>query len=167
MVIDTNIIIDHLRTRQKTTSVFASLLNKRRLYISAVTVFELYRGANTEERREDIKKILRGIEVLPFDAKAAEIASNIMTHLEQNGLSIGIADIFIGATALSHKHCSHGPEEAPLPAVRQILRRQARPDHSRQRFPPGPEEAQAGSSAASGRPASGCRPSPSCHSSSG
>ncbi len=103
MVIDTNIIIDHLRTKERTVSVFASLLVKRQLYVSAVTVFELLHGAQTEAKKHDVQKILRGLEVLPFDEKIAELSAKIIQKLENEGQSIGIADVFIAATALLHR----------------------------------------------------------------
>ena len=103
MVIDTNIIIDHLRTKQRTTSVFASLLLKRRLYISTVTVFELFQGAQTEAKQQDVQKILKGLTILPFDEKIATLSAKLIRQLEQDGHNIGIADVFIAATALTHR----------------------------------------------------------------
>lgn len=103
MVIDTNIIIDHLRTKQRTASVFASLLGKRRLYISAVTVFELFQGARTEAKQQDVQKILKGLIVLPFDENAAALSAKLIRQLENDGQNIGVADIFIAATALTHR----------------------------------------------------------------
>ena len=103
MVIDTNIIIDHLRTKQRTTSAFASLLGKRKLYISAVTVFELYQGAQTEAKQQDVQKILKGLVVLPFNEPVAELSAKLIRHLDSEKQSIGIADVFIAATALANR----------------------------------------------------------------
>jgi len=52
MVIDTNIFIEHLRAKQKSTTKLVQLLNDgNRLFISSVTVYELYSGAITPKKQ--------------------------------------------------------------------------------------------------------------------
>lgn len=52
ILVDTSIIIDYLRTPNKAKSGFISLFQKRNpLFISSITVFELFNGA-TDNKKE-------------------------------------------------------------------------------------------------------------------
>ena len=79
---------------------------KDELKISSVVLFELLYGAEKSQRREinlaEINKLINGLEIVTFDAQAAEIAGKIRADLERAGKVIGINDIMIAATALAH-----------------------------------------------------------------
>ena len=55
MVIDTGIFIEHLLAKDKTTTTLYSLSDNPNLFISAVSLYELYMGATTKEKDNDIK----------------------------------------------------------------------------------------------------------------
>ena len=57
MVVDTGIIIEHLRAKEKTTTTLIKLLIQGSLSISAVSIYELYMGGTTVEKQNDVKKI--------------------------------------------------------------------------------------------------------------
>jgi len=76
-----------------------------RLCISTVVLTELLVGAGksarpTETRRE-VDRFAARLEVLPFDAAAAEHAADIRATLERQGQGIGAYDVLIAGHARS------------------------------------------------------------------
>jgi len=74
LLIDTSIIIDHFRKKDKTNTLLLELYQNYLLHISSVTVFELYNGASTSEKVKDIELLLKNVTVLDFNS---EIQNNI------------------------------------------------------------------------------------------
>ncbi len=101
MVIDSNIFIEHLRAKDKPATKFSLLLNERKkLFISAVSVFELYMGATNMEKEKSIQLLIEGIAILPFDYKVSIKSAEIFHHLKSKNQLIEFRDIFIAATCL-------------------------------------------------------------------
>ena len=81
---------------------FRNALSDNELYISSVTVFELFlRKSNLDK----ISIFLTNVGILYFDDKSAIEASEIYKELEKNGRIIGINDIFIASIAITN-NCS-------------------------------------------------------------
>ncbi len=101
ILVDTSIIIEFLRKKKKQNTYLWKVkelgLN---CFISAITVFELYAGAITERHKQDLKKLLRWIEIIPFTKEIAECSAEIYKELKLDNQLIEFRDIFIGATAL-------------------------------------------------------------------
>ena len=57
MVIDTNLFIEHLRAKDKTSTALYALSENEDLYISAVTLYELYMGATSIEKINDVTSL--------------------------------------------------------------------------------------------------------------
>jgi tRNA(fMet)-specific endonuclease VapC len=102
VLIDTSIIIDHLRKKSKTKSHFYRIVGNHNLFISTITLFELYSGATDKERLKDIKNIIAYVHILPFTSKIAKQAGEIFRSLKKENKLIEFRDLFIGATALAH-----------------------------------------------------------------
>lgn len=100
LVIDTNIFIEHIRSKDKQTTTLFSIPSNVRMYISAVTLYELLMGAHSPERRNDIALITNGIIVLPFDENVAHQAAIIYQKLKHSSQLIDFRDIFIAATCI-------------------------------------------------------------------
>jgi predicted nucleic acid-binding protein len=101
MVIDTCIFIEHLRAKDKTKTILATLPANEFLYLSAVTIFELYSGATTLEKKQDVRAVTEDLTVLPFDAAVAAKAGEIYRTLKKHNKLIGGPDIMIAATCLT------------------------------------------------------------------
>ena len=75
------------------------------LCISSVTYEELvhgvYRSSDPVRNMSNLQKLLLGIDILPFDDKAAHAAGRIHAELERAGTSIGNYDILIAGHAKS------------------------------------------------------------------
>lgn len=102
ILIDTSIVIDHLRKKNKKKSRLFDVIDHYDLFVSAVTIYELFAGATDEMKRKDINDFLVLVEILPFTRETAERAGDIYLSLRNKNELIDARDIFIGAAALIH-----------------------------------------------------------------
>jgi len=83
LLIDTSIIIDFLRKKDKRKSQFWRFINKYDCYISSITHFELFCGANTKSKRNELEKILTFLTVINFNAEISFQSSKIFNFLKK------------------------------------------------------------------------------------
>ncbi|NCO54834.1 MAG: twitching motility protein PilT [Bacteroidetes bacterium CG02_land_8_20_14_3_00_31_25] len=100
MVVDTSIFIEHLRAKDKTKTTLFSIPENQKILISAITLFELFIGATTAEKWNDIQKLTNGIEIIPLSPEIAEESAKIFQELKIKNQVIEFRDIFIAATAI-------------------------------------------------------------------
>ena len=103
-LLDTNIVIYVLKRRPiEVLSLFNE--NASRMAISAITLSELFHGAEKSTRVSDnlvaIEDFCSRLEVLPYGAKAAQHYGAIRAGLEKAGQPIGVNDLHIAAHARS------------------------------------------------------------------
>jgi tRNA(fMet)-specific endonuclease VapC len=103
-LLDTNIVIYVLKRRPiEVLSVFNQ--NASRMAISAITLSELYHGAEksikVSENLAAIEDFCSRLEVLPYGSKAAQHYGAIRAGLEKLGQPIGVNDLHIAAHARS------------------------------------------------------------------
>ena len=104
VILDTNIIIDHLRQTGSKDSILSKLLKESKLdevVISSVTIQELFEGQSTKE--EEIGKwilaILSPFKLLPYTYEIAKLAGEVARDLDRD---MEFADAAIAATAIAH-----------------------------------------------------------------
>ena len=102
MVVDTGIFIEHLRAKDKTATSLYRISGGEDLYISSITLYELFMGATTPEKMADIQHLTTDLTILPFDETVAKTAAEIYHELKKRNQLIEFRDIFIAATALSN-----------------------------------------------------------------
>ncbi|HMG11107.1 MAG TPA: type II toxin-antitoxin system VapC family toxin [Mucilaginibacter sp.] len=102
MVIDTGIFIEHLRAKDKRKTSLYNLPSDVELFISSVSLYELYMGATTPEKEKDIELITEDISILPFSDFVAVEAAKIYHQLRISNKLIEFRDIFIAATCLAN-----------------------------------------------------------------
>ena len=101
ILVDTSVLIDFLRKAKKDKSFLWHLKNKyANLSISAITVFELFAGATDKQKIDDIRRLLKWIQIIGFDEGVAEISGELFIDLKSNNQLIDFKDIFIAATAI-------------------------------------------------------------------
>jgi len=100
MVIDSTLFIEHLRAKEKFATTLSHIPDTETLCLSTVTIYELYMGATTDQKRNDIEILTGELIVLPFDEEASLEASRIYHQLKMQGMMIEFRDIFIAATAI-------------------------------------------------------------------
>jgi len=101
MVVDTSIFIEHLRAKDKTATTLIQLADEPELFISAVSLYELYMGGTTKEKMLDVRNLTEGLAVLPFTDEVAIKAGQIYQDLRKRNKIIDFRDIFIAATCLT------------------------------------------------------------------
>jgi tRNA(fMet)-specific endonuclease VapC len=101
-LVDTSILINYYRKTDKANSDWVKLVRQGyKFSISAVTKYEIYSGA-TKSQLDFWKNVLQAIEVIPFDEACVNTAVAVNEALKRKRKQIGIADLFIGSTALTH-----------------------------------------------------------------
>lgn len=104
VVIDTDIIIDHLRQKAKSETLLMKIAKEKPkdiLAISMVSLQELYEGKSTEdEKREQyLLATISPLKILPYTYEVAKLAGEIARDLPR---PIELADAAIAATTIIH-----------------------------------------------------------------
>ena len=100
--LDTNILIQYWRAKDKGKTKLVSLQSQYEFAVSVIVAYELLRGDNSAEDHF-WKTFFAQVTILDMDIECAEIAGGIYRHLKQNGNMIGVEDILIAAVAIKHK----------------------------------------------------------------
>jgi len=101
MVVDTSILIEHLRAKNKlTTTLYLLPEDGSQFFISSVSIFELYMGATTKEKEKDAKDLAKDFKILPFTEAVSIKAAQIYQQLKGKNQLIEFRDIFIAATCI-------------------------------------------------------------------
>ena len=100
--LDTSVLIDYYRRKDKSQSLFFKLTELYTIFaVSAVTEYELYLG-NSQEQNIFWDNFFSRVIVLPFDSNAAKQAVIIYKQLKQESKLIDIPDIMIAGTVMRH-----------------------------------------------------------------
>jgi len=98
VLIDTNILVDHLRGNAAAVSFLSGLIDKRQTaYCSTITRIELLAGMRTNEEKA-IRSLLDVFEEIDAGRNIAEIAGHYMRKYAGSH-SLNAADAIIAATA--------------------------------------------------------------------
>ena len=101
---DSGILIQYLRGNRRAADLLNQISAHGVLSISVVTVTEILVGAIDETHRAAAYEVIRAAEIIPVTLDVAEKAAALIRKyppLFGKGISRGIADAFIGATAWS------------------------------------------------------------------
>jgi hypothetical protein len=95
-LIDTDVIIDYLRGRERTVNFLEALQGE--LLVSVITIAELYSGIRGQEEERAIEQFLLAFSILPMDEKVARRGGY---YRRDYGAShgTGLADSLIAASA--------------------------------------------------------------------
>jgi predicted nucleic acid-binding protein len=103
ILVDTSLIIDFFRKKNKTKSKLFSLFQQEReLYISTLTVYELLSGAESPQLQNDTIKILALFQPIDFGIPESQKAALLYQKLKKENQIVETIDILIAATALTH-----------------------------------------------------------------
>lgn len=101
ILIDTSILIEHLRRTNKESSAFYRATQRFNCSISTVTEFE-FRVGSTPANRDFITDLLKLTPILPFDSLCVQVAADVYRILKTTNRLIPLPDLFIAATAVAH-----------------------------------------------------------------
>ena len=105
-LLDTDHVIYWLKDKYPKINKKIKKIEDERIFISSITVAELYFGAynstKKEENKQLIDELLGKINVVHFDESAAECFGEIKSLLKNQGKIICDSDLFIAASAISN-----------------------------------------------------------------
>jgi predicted nucleic acid-binding protein len=103
VILDTNIIIDHLRKSQNLSWLrkINKTFNQKELAISVISVQELFEGQSTLNQKAETFLIatLAPLQIVPYKYEIAKLAGKINRDLK---IPIGFPDAAIAATTIEH-----------------------------------------------------------------
>jgi|SRR3989344_1876337 len=103
VVLDTNVIIDHLRQSNTTIDTHlmevAKKISKESLAISVISIQELYEGKSTRNKSKEMYLLttISALKILPYTYEIAKLAGEIARDLNR---STELADAAIAATCI-------------------------------------------------------------------
>lgn len=109
-LLDTNICIYIIKKSPEQVLKKLELINKseakKKIFLSSITVSELYYGVEKssqfEKNLEALKGFLTPFDIVDFDHESAEVFGKVRSELERNGLIIGPYDLQIASIAIAN-----------------------------------------------------------------
>lgn len=104
VILDTSVIIDHLRLHDRKQTYLSHLIetvSREQLAVSVISIQELFRGMSTKnpDKLKVLVTLLASLNILPYTFEIAQRAGEIGRDLLQ---VIEFADAAIAATAIIH-----------------------------------------------------------------
>ncbi len=96
---DTDVVIDALRHRPHSRPLLEAWAARGLPAVSAVTYLEVYQGLRPGEE-DSTEVFLEGLASIPLDAHIGRRAGLLLRDAKAHGLTVGIADAVVAATAL-------------------------------------------------------------------
>ncbi|MBD3181702.1 PIN domain-containing protein [Candidatus Poribacteria bacterium] len=97
-LLDTDVIIWHLRGHKKTEELLVELEPEQPLSCSALSVFEVWAGIRPEDK-ETTHNFISALFKIPVDGEIAMKAADYWREFRNKGVTLGQADAMIAATA--------------------------------------------------------------------
>lgn len=108
-LLDTDIIIYWLNNAYPSIQHRIKTIDNENIFISSITVAELYFGAYNSSKIEDNIKLLdeftAEIKILPLNKNSGKIFGKIKSELKKTGEIINDSDLFIASIALHNNLC--------------------------------------------------------------
>lgn len=102
ILLDSSVLIEVFRKKDKKQTLFYKLSGSTTdFFISAITYYEVGIG-NRKSHFSYWGSLLGKLMILPFDKACSDTAIEVYQDLLRRNELIDIADLFIGATALTH-----------------------------------------------------------------
>lgn len=104
VILDSTIIIKHLRKRKEETQLVQELEARAKLATTSINAFEVYYGAyrsvDVQRNLTAAKGFFSTLELLVMDESSAEIAGRTIAELRSKGQTIDMRDLFVGCIAI-------------------------------------------------------------------
>ena len=100
-LLDSGLLIRHLRGQPKTVRLLRSLGKRERLAITSISRLEIHAGMREHERYKT-KKLLSRFETHNMGADIADRAGEYIREYRSQGTSLSLPDAIIAATAIKH-----------------------------------------------------------------
>ena len=102
VLLDSDVLIWHLRGRDDVVRQVQDLSSRHRLGISVITRAEIFAGLRDKERKA-VVEFLESCEAVPVDTAIADRAGEIVRTFRRKGVTLHLPDALIGASALERR----------------------------------------------------------------
>lgn len=104
---DTCVFIGYLRSGAPNAVVWVEKNERKQIHvsISAITLFELLKGANTEQKKRDYKILVSRYSIIPISKQIAARAAELYRALPPNTRSGSFNDDLLIAATAEYLHC--------------------------------------------------------------
>ena len=99
LLADTDILIDFLRGNEKAIELVRE--NSENIFVSTITVTELYAGVRNEKERDELDSFLSLFQIISIDGEIAKTAG-LLKRSYTKSHNLGIADCLIAASAIAN-----------------------------------------------------------------
>ncbi|MBN2391977.1 MAG: PIN domain-containing protein [Anaerolineae bacterium] len=119
-LLDSNVLIQHLRGHQPTTTLLTRLAMEGQLGVVAISRTEVLAGMR-EHEREVTLRFLNVLACYIVERHVADLAGEWLRCYRQQGVTLDIADAFIAAAARHYDLIllTYDPRHFPMPELRQ------------------------------------------------
>lgn len=118
-LLDSDVLIWHLRDQEETTELLARLSKEGILACSVVSIVEIQAGIRPgeENRTNALLNSLKAYDVTPAIAK---LAGTFIRNYRAKGITLDFVDSIVAATAVLHDLTlfTYNPKHYPMPEVR-------------------------------------------------
>ena len=101
-LLDTGVLIRHLRGRRDAIRLMRSLGKSERLAVATVTRLEVHAGMLPKEEYKT-QKLLSRLITYDLDADIADRAGDYIRGCRAEGITLSVPDAIIGATSIKHR----------------------------------------------------------------
>jgi len=117
-LLDTDVLILHLRERPEITALLTKWGEERALYISVVTRTEIIAGMHPHEE-ERTMELLDSLENIPVDEVIADRAGRLIYQYARRDIQLSSPNALIAATAFQHELtlAQTNPKHFPMPGL--------------------------------------------------
>ncbi len=100
-LLDSGVLIRHLRRHQPTTDLMATLAMEGQVGIATISRTEIIEGMREHERQGTLR-LLNSLISYPLDTSVADLAGEYIRRYRAQGITLDKPDAIIGATAVHH-----------------------------------------------------------------
>jgi predicted nucleic acid-binding protein len=117
-LLDSGLLIRHLRGRPEAVRLLRDLGKRERLAIASVSRLEIHVGMQEQERYETQKLLARFV-TYDMGSDIAERAGDYIREYRSQGVALAIPDAIIAATAIQHglTLVTFNPKDFPMPGL--------------------------------------------------
>lgn len=117
ILLDTNILIDYLRGSEESAKFLESFQDY--LYISAMTIAELYSGARNDRERGRLDQFIEAFSVLPVN-KTISKKGGVYRRKYGKSHNVDLIDALIAATAVTNEMTLYTLNKKHFPMLRKV-----------------------------------------------
>jgi len=118
-LLDSCVLIRHLRRHQPTTELLTTLVVEGQVGMATISRMEIVQGMREHERYRTMR-LLDSLICYPLGATIADLAGEYIRRYRGQGITLDKPDAIIGATAVHHGLVlvTHNPRHFPMAELR-------------------------------------------------